>query len=154
VVNRTRVKGLSILAVVFLLGVLAGGAGAFAWGQRRVAALVSDEEGTLRESRRLRALSRKLELTGDQEERIAAVFQKQRTLHREAMESMFAECGEDVRALRTELDANIRAVLTPEQQAGFDEITAHHRERWLRGRGGRKGHRPPHAHPSSPPGRP
>jgi Spy/CpxP family protein refolding chaperone len=91
------------------------------------------------------ALLRGITLSADQQQRIDTI----RARHRTQMEQLRQQNGGDRDAARTQMrtlmeqqQAEIRAVLTPEQQAQFDQNAAEGRTRMERG-GGRPGGAPP-----------
>lgn len=132
---NARVTGAVVLAAVFALGAVAGGGGAYAWLRRDEAAgFVGDRPG-VRDPRRLRALERELDLTPAQRERVRAVLDRSGEQRRVLAQQMFERCGADVQAQRDAVSAEIRALLTPEQQPRFDALTARQRERFPFGMG-------------------
>jgi Spy/CpxP family protein refolding chaperone len=122
-----------------MVGGIAGAAGATAWVERGYAELLSDERREQREVRRLRALSRELDLSAAQEDKVRSIMQAHRAEHRRLTREMFERCGEPVRKHKETIDAEIRAVLDPQQQQRFDELAALHRERFLFGSPAGKG---------------
>ena len=128
-----RLKGYSIVVSVFLVGAIAGAAAATAWVERGYADLVNDDRRDQREARRLRALSRELEFSSEQEKKVRSIMQSHREEHGRLTREMFERCGESVRKHKATIDAEIRAVLQPEQQKRFDELATLHRERFLYG---------------------
>ncbi len=127
----SKTKGYLVLAVVFVLGAAAGGGAMFAYSDQRHAALLR-EDGKEFESRRLHALSRKLDLDADQESRIRTILQTDRDDSRQLSRAMLQRCGQPLRDHKTKVDADIRAVLRPDQQARYDKLVAERRERvWL-----------------------
>jgi Spy/CpxP family protein refolding chaperone len=139
-----RVKGAAVLLAVFALGSVAGGGGAYAWLRRDD--ISGAEEHGLRNPRRLRALERSLDLTAAQRGRVRAILAQSGDQRRRLAQEMFERCGEGLRSQHDAVSAQIRAVLTPEQQARFDVIDAQQRERFpFGGAGGgrRRGPREP-----------
>lgn len=139
---NARVKGAAVLVAVFALGAVAGGGGSYAW-LRRDEVTSADEEPGLRSPRRLRALERSLDLTPSQRDRVRAILAQSGDRRRRLAQGMHERCGEELRAHHDAVSAQIRALLTPEQQPRFDEITARQRERFpfgdsLRGAPGRR----------------
>jgi hypothetical protein len=129
-----RVRAYAIVVGVFLVGGIAGAAGATAWTERRYADLLSDDRRDQREARRLRALSRELELSPEQEDKVRSIMQAHRDEHRRLIREMFEGCGEPVRKHKAAIDAEIRPLLRPAQQKRFAELAALHRERFLGGK--------------------
>ncbi len=115
----SRRKGYAVLVLVFVLGAAAGGGVVYSVTQRRHAAML-DEQGL--HARRLNALSRKLDLDADQKAKVGDILDQDR---------------EDSKALlrdhRAEVDAKIRAVLRPDQQTRFDQMTEDRRRRGGKG---------------------
>lgn len=109
-------------AAIFALGALAGGGGSFAYAQKKHAAILrTDDAGT--DSRRLRVLSRKLDLDDAQQDRVATILSKDREDSRALGQDMMQRCGQPLRDHKKEVDAQIRAELRPDQQAKYDKLT-------------------------------
>lgn len=131
---QARSKGYAVLAGVFLLGAIAGGGASYAFAQRRHAA-AAHEPRAEQELRRLRALARELDLSGEQRDRIRAIAEQQRSERREAARAALEKCGVPAEEQRRKLESEIRAVLTPAQQARYDALLERRRERGGRRRG-------------------
>jgi len=125
-VNPSRTKANLVLAAVFLLGVVAGGAGTYAWLQRDLRSMVGDEGF---ERRRFEAFSRELDLSREQRDKVKAIFDAHRDEHRQTSRDVMQRCGGALREQRAKTDAEIRAVLTPEQQQRFDAFVREHEAR-------------------------
>lgn len=137
--NRSMWKAIGVLAAVFALGAVTGGAGIAAWnGEERVSAarLGFGPRG----ERPLQAMMRRLDLTPAQRDTIRALMEKHAPRRRAIMQEMMGSCGQELQKEKALLDSEIRAVLTPEQRKRFDELSERQRER-LWGPGG-----PPHHH--------
>lgn len=147
-VNKGRFSPYLLLTAVFVLGAAAGGAASYAYAQQRHAALfASGEDGRAAfENRRMRGMARKLELDEDQEKRISAILAKARDEARDVSRDMFEKCGEPIRAQRARVDAEIRAVLRPDQQQRYDELVDERREHLWLGPPMRPRHRPGDRH--------
>lgn len=117
--DRAKLKGYAALALVFLLGLLAGGAGSRALLQRRYGRLFKDPSA-LFERRRLGALARRLDLDDAQEDRVRDILSKYAGQRRGLTREIMDRCGAPLRAQRTQLDGEIRSVLRPDQQARYD----------------------------------
>jgi Spy/CpxP family protein refolding chaperone len=135
-----RTKAYGVLAGVFLLGGVAGGATVWALSQREVRAFVAGEPSA-REHRRLNALSRELDLTDQQRDKIGAILAKHREERDAAMRETFERCGDRIKAHHEKLNGEIRAELTPEQQKRYDELVREH-DRMPFGPPGHRHHRP------------
>ena len=125
------VRAYGLVLLVFLLGVGAGGGGAYAYLQKHYSALLRDPHFS--EHRRMHVLSRRLHLDEEQERRVREIFTRYRDEKRRLDRDMIERCGGPLREHRTKMDAEIRAVLRPEQQARFDRFTEERRpQMWLR----------------------
>lgn len=129
---NARVAGVAVLTAVFALGAVAGGGGAYAWLRRDEAA---GERPGMRDPRRLRALERELDLTETQRAQVRAVLERSSEQRRALTQQMFERCGAEVRAQHDQVSAEIRTLLTPEQQPRFDAINARQRDRFPFGLG-------------------
>jgi Spy/CpxP family protein refolding chaperone len=125
------VYGYLLLAAAFAVGVACGGGAAFAYVAQKHAAILRDD-GRGPETRRLRILTRRLDLDADQEQRIRAILSKDRDSLRELGRQMFERCGEPLREQKARVDAAIRSVLRPEQQLRYDQLLDQRHERlWI-----------------------
>jgi Spy/CpxP family protein refolding chaperone len=126
-----RAYGYLLLAAAFAVGVACGGGAAFAYVAQKHAAMLRDD-GRGPETRRLRILSRKLDLDVEQEQRVRAILIKERDTMRDLGRSMFERCGEPLREQKARIEADIRNVLRPEQQRRYDDLLEERRERlWI-----------------------
>jgi hypothetical protein len=132
--RSAKSKGVLLLGLVFLLGMICGGA-LFFLGARSVLPPphggrppFGDRRGGMHP---LQGLKQELQLDAEQEERVSAIL---------------LETRQEIRAALEDSRADIRAVLRPDQQDRFDTMRPHHR----RGRGPR-GHFPPDPPPPPPP---
>ena len=126
------VKAYWVLGAVFVLGVVAGGGAAFAWSQESHAAMV--REGKVFEGRRLKALSRKLDLDRDQESRVAAILASDADESQSIGHDVVQRCGQRLRDHKTHVDDEIRTALRPDQQRRFDRLVDERRHKaWVLG---------------------
>jgi Spy/CpxP family protein refolding chaperone len=123
-----KLYGYLILVAAFVVGVACGGGAAFAYVAEKHAAMLRDDARGP-ETRRLRGLVRKLDLDADQEQRIRAILTKNREVVRELGRDMMERCGGGLREHRARVDADIRAVLRPDQQRRYDELREERHER-------------------------
>ena len=132
-----RLYAYLVVAAAFLVGAICGGGAAFAYvSERHAAILREDARGP--ETRRLRILSRKLDLDADQEQRIRDILTKERETMRDLGRDMMERCGAPLREHKSHVDAEIRAVLRPDQQRRYDELREKRRERMWLGPGPRR----------------
>jgi Spy/CpxP family protein refolding chaperone len=146
-VKQAVLKGYAVLAGVFVLGAVAGGGAAYAYVQKQYAEILANDDRRF-DDRRQRALVRELDLTAEQRDQIHAINERYRSERREVMQSMMEKCGEPLAEQKKKMDAEIRAVLTGDQQKRFDELLEKQRDRMPFGGGG-KG-RPPGRRPHPP----
>ncbi|MET0795459.1 MAG: hypothetical protein ABW061_28330 [Polyangiaceae bacterium] len=119
--ERAKLKGIGVFVLVFALGVLAGGAGSRALLQRRYAAIFRDPNSMF-ERRRLGALSHRLHLDDAQEDKVRVIMSKYRDKRRDLTRDIMDRCGAPLREQKTQLEAEIRTVLLPEQQTRYDKL--------------------------------
>ncbi|MEP7049320.1 MAG: hypothetical protein ABJB12_03165 [Pseudomonadota bacterium] len=117
--DRAKLKGYSAFALVFLLGLLAGGAGSRALLQRRYGRMFKDPSAVF-ERRRLGALARRLDLDDAQEDRVRDILGKYAAQRRGLTRDIMDRYGAPLRAQKLQLDAEIRTVLRPDQQTRYD----------------------------------
>jgi Spy/CpxP family protein refolding chaperone len=118
---KSKVRAYLVAVVIFALGALAGGGGSFAYAQKKHAAILQDNDAGF-ESRRLRVLSRKLDLDDAQQERIGAILAKDREDSKALGQDMMQRCGQPLRDHKAAVDAQIRAELRPDQQTKYDQL--------------------------------
>jgi len=118
--DRTKLKGYGALLLVFLLGILLGGAGSRAMLQRHYRAMFR-EHGAF-DYRRLGALSHRLKLDEAQEDRARDILGKYGKQRRDLTRSIMDRCGGPLRAQKAQMDSEIRALLRPDQQARYDQL--------------------------------
>jgi Spy/CpxP family protein refolding chaperone len=73
-----------------------------------------------RVERMLNRLEKKLKLTPEQKEQVSSIL----NASRQKVDGLHNEVRPRFESIRSETDAQIRAVLTPDQQKGFDEMRA------------------------------
>lgn len=124
------------LVSVFLLGGVSGAGVATAYFQREVGDFVS--EPRFREHARMRGLTRVLDLSGSQRERVKAIMESHHRRRLAAYTDMLDKCGGSIKEEKQRMDAEIRVVLTPSQRERFDALARRQDERFfVGGRGAR-----------------
>jgi hypothetical protein len=121
VIDRAKLKGYATFLLVFMLGMLLGGAGSRALLQRRYARLFHDRFAVF-EHRRLGAMSRRLALDDAQEDKVRAVMSKYGEQRRALTRDIMDRCGAPLHAQKAQMDAEIRTLLRPEQQSRYDVL--------------------------------
>lgn len=119
------------LVGVFLLGGVAGAGVAVAYLRHEARELVS--EPRFRDRARLRGLTRLLDLSDEQRERVKAVFERHQSERQAAFAEMLEKCGDSVKKQKAAVDGEIRAVLDPSQQSKFDSLVQKQNARFSSG---------------------
>ena len=137
-----RLKLATGIILIFALGVLFGVLGSGMYFKQRVEHF-RESGPQVRKERLMKRLTRRLDLTPQQQEKVTVIFEEMRgqlfnlrTKHKPEMER-----------IREQGHARIKAILSPEQQKQFDEMMAKLKERHRRksppfgehGPGGRPG---------------
>lgn len=117
-----KLKVYGIVLGIFVLGAGAGGAAGFAVASKRVADVLGEDRPGAHEAMRFEAISRKLDLSGEQRKKVRVIMERHRDENRRLSRAMFEECGDELSALRTRVDQEIRAVLDDEQKKRFAEL--------------------------------
>jgi Spy/CpxP family protein refolding chaperone len=116
--KRERLYSVLALVAAFLLGGVAGAFGMRAHVFRGFADRMHGPPGRARMEFRLEAMSRELDLSSDQRDKIRKVFES----HEQERRALFDRCAPEQRVLMDKVDGEIRALLTPEQQKKHDEM--------------------------------
>ena len=137
-----KLKAISLLTGVFVLGAVAGVGGT-------LALQTSDriERHRFDPSRRgelsLQALTRRLDLDSAQQRKMADILERHAPMRRRVMQEVMERCGSTFREEKERLDDEIRAILSSQQRARFEQIAERQRERMFspsghsgKGRGG------------------
>lgn len=106
--------------VVFLLGLLLGGVGGHLWDERvqGQTRLVAQPNTKPTRNQVIEDLTQRLNLTPDQQKQVAAAIDDTRA----KWQVLYTQIDAPHEQIRLQGRANIRAVLTPEQQAKFDDF--------------------------------
>lgn len=111
---RSRGRAIALLATVFVVGLLVGAG---------VAAVADIGPGSEHRERGragfVQHLTERLDLTPAQQESVRTVLAR----HQPAMDSLWGRCRPRFDSLQTQIRAEIRAQLTPDQQSEFTEMT-------------------------------
>lgn len=118
----TRAKAALVLAGVFVLGALVGGAGTATLVRHRIGRMI---DGGNDVELRLQMLDHKLHLTREQEGAVRATLERYEPQIRAARAPIASALTE----LREREASEIRALLAPDQQRRFDEIAERMRRR-------------------------
>jgi hypothetical protein len=119
-VGKPPVVAALVLAAVFALGVVGGGVGAGLLAHRHLHTLLEGTEEEVEVRVTLALLGRALRLREDERARLRDILQRDAVVHTQLRETI--EPG--LAALRLRERGEIRAMLTPEQLARFDQLSA------------------------------
>jgi hypothetical protein len=114
--KNARTEAAALVFVVFLLGLLLGGVGNHLWDER----VHGQDQLNTKPTRQqvLDDLTQRLQLTPDQQTRIAGAIDDTRS----KWQALYAPLDAPREQIRRQGRANIRAVLTPDQQVRFDDF--------------------------------
>jgi hypothetical protein len=112
-----RLRALTVLVAVFLLGCMVGATCFLVWGGKVVAARGSRGEPFSRGDRPMRLVER-LQLSPDQEAVVRTILAESR----KQMDAVRAESTPRTAVIRADMDKKISAVLNDEQKKKFDEF--------------------------------
>lgn len=119
-VSKLKIYG--IVAGIFVLGAGAGGAAGYAVASKKVAEVLREGRSDAADNRRFEGLASQLDLNREQRQKVRAIMDRHRDEHRQLTQAMFEKCGDDLKALRERVDAEIRGVLDEKQQKRFGEL--------------------------------
>jgi len=142
--GRVRVQGLALLAIAFVAGILGGMALERIRATHFAAAPPAPVGWTLGRTGLPLGLNQ-LDLTPDQEQRIRTILEARRPV----TDSLVRRTMPRLAAIHDSVRAEIRAVLTPEQQQQFDELERRGMRRGRSRMGGMRGGPP--GGPAGPP---
>ena len=112
------------VAIVFLLGVAAGGMLGYGYAHRSVSAASAPIPEPERRARGVARLTRELSLTSDQAKQLDAILMQR---HAEA-KAIHEQSDAQLDQMRQKGRDQIRAILTPEQKPKFEEFLRKHDE--------------------------
>ena len=118
--NNARIEAAVLVFVVFLLGILLGGVGDHLWNER----VQGQEQLAARPNTKptrdqvVNDLTQRLQLTSEQQKQIAVTIDDTRA----KWQALYAPLDVQHEEIRQQGRAGIRAVLTSDQQAKFDDF--------------------------------
>ena len=118
--GAARLKAAAVLAAVFVLGGVAGGAAGRITAQHELRRMMEGPPEQARAKFRLEAMRRHLGLRDDQVERVRAVMSEADA----ERDKLMASCGPGLEDLRKKTEARMREILDEDQRKRFDEL--HH----------------------------
>lgn len=119
-VSKLKIYG--IVAGIFVVGAGAGGAAGYAVASKKMAQLLREDRPGMGEERRFEGLSRELDLTSEQRQKVRTIMERHRDENRDLTRAMFEKCGDDLKGLRDRVDGEIRGVLDEKQKKRFGEL--------------------------------
>ena len=117
--KNARMEAAILVFVVFLLGLLLGGVGSHLWDERVLGQEPVNSKPT--RDQVVNDLTQRLQLTPDQQKQIAAMIDDTRS----KWQALYAPLDAPREQIRKQGRANIRAVLTPDQQLKLDDFLNH-----------------------------
>ncbi len=120
--KNARFEAAVLVFVVFVLGILLGGVGSHVWDERVEGQVQAQSAAQLNlkptRDERVNELTQRLQLTPDQQKQVGAVFDD--TLSK--WKALYAPLDAEHEQIRQQGRANIRAILTPDQQLKFEDF--------------------------------
>jgi Spy/CpxP family protein refolding chaperone len=132
-----RLKATTGIVLIFALGVLSGVLGADMYYKNRIERFREAGPPARREML-MERLTRRLDLTPQQQEKVAAVFQEMR----EDLFALRARHEPELDEIRARSNARIKAVLNADQQKRFDEMIERLKQRRRDREAARRDHAP------------
>ena len=115
---KARREAAVLFFVVFLLGVLFGGVGAYLWNKRVSGQPAVSSSGRPSHDELIRNFSREVQLTPEQEKQLGAIMDDTRS----RWQALYASLDSQREAIRQQGRDHIRAMLTPEQLPRYEEF--------------------------------
>jgi Spy/CpxP family protein refolding chaperone len=113
---------------MFVLGAVCS-AGAYHTLARRGDAEFFSADPSKFEARRVEAMGRELGLDDEQRKKLLGIFQRHADEHKRLLRQEIETCGGPMTRHRERVDAEIRAILDPEQRARFETLRTERRRR-------------------------
>lgn len=110
-------KAVILVIILFVLGIALGAVGTHMWDAHVVAAQAHHSP--------VQDLKAQLKMTPTQEQQFDAIIKDDRTKFHSLYQQRDAEWNPKIDQVRQQGRQNIRAILTPEQQATFDAFLKH-----------------------------
>ncbi|HKV03522.1 MAG TPA: hypothetical protein VJO53_00285 [Candidatus Acidoferrales bacterium] len=116
--TKGRREAAVLFFLIFLLGGVFGGLGSHLWDQRVLGQQLANSNAKPTRQQIVAESTRELQLTANQQNQLATILENTHT----RWEALYAPLSEQKEQIRLEGRAQIRAMLTPEQQLKFDEM--------------------------------
>jgi hypothetical protein len=123
--TRARLKAIGLLVAVFVLGGVCGAGAMRSVDNHQLSQLMEQSPAEARRLFRLKAMARRLGLSSEQKQKIAAIVREFRDDCSPTEEEIWQERTE----CRQQAEEQALQVLTPEQRQRYQEITRRQRER-------------------------
>jgi Spy/CpxP family protein refolding chaperone len=114
--TKTRREAAVLVIVVFLLGVLLGGVGNHVWGDRVWGNKQPNPKAYRPKNQVIAEFTRELALSADQQQKLGAIIDETRS----QWNALYAPLELQHEKIRQASRAEMRAMLTPDQQVKFD----------------------------------
>ncbi len=128
--SAPRLKAYLALGAAFVLGGICSAAGYHVLVQRDLARLFAGDREAF-EHRRIEAMTRELDLSTQQAASLKQIFRRHAPERQRLMQVTMTQCGAPMAAHRARIDAEVRALLRPEQRPRFEAMRAEHARRML-----------------------
>ena len=128
-----KLKTLATTSIIVSSLLLA--AGAYAWNPDR-SGDPAERHGPPTPEQQLAHLAYRLQLTDEQSAQLLQVLQAADADRQELRDQIMAQMGPELCAVQTHTEANILAILTPEQAEAFAQLQEEHQSRLQNKRGG------------------
>jgi hypothetical protein len=116
--KKLRGEAAALVFVVFLLGALLGGLGYHLWSVRVSRQQIVNPSGRPPRKQMMSDLTRELQLTSDQQKQLGVILRDTQS----KWQALYAPLDATRDQIRQDCRANIRSILTPEQQVKFDDF--------------------------------
>jgi Spy/CpxP family protein refolding chaperone len=126
--NKTKLKVIAGILVVFLLGTIIGALGTGVFVMRKMRQFAK-EGPALQKAWFMKRLTRRLDLTEAQQPEVANILDQTEEEINEFMQKSFSEFAE----IMQRRNAQLKEILTPEQQKKLDEMSERFHKNWQAG---------------------
>ena len=133
-----RLKAITGIVLIFALGVLTGVLGADMYYKYRIERF-RDAGPSARKELLMKKLTRRLDLTPQQQEKVTEIFAEMR----EDLSALRTKHRPEIEEIRARSHTRIKAILNVEQQKKFDEMIERFKQRRHDREASRRDHEPP-----------
>jgi len=120
------VKKMKKLIPIALAGAIAMLIGAAAFADDMGMGKMTEEKMMKKQTEKVEMMTKTLSLTPDQKDKVAAILKA----NGEQKKAMMMKMEADEKTMKEAQDTQIKAILTPDQQAKFDKMVADQKAKW------------------------